>query len=70
MWSFFYEVFVKGIKKFFENTVAQIVEINQKYAVPQIKTSKWTNFALLMLRFYLILLIAILFYKFFTLLKR
>ncbi len=69
MGSFLYEFFINGIKKFFENTFAQIAEINRKYAVPQIKTNRWTNFALIMLRGYLTLLIALLFYKFFSLLK-
>ena len=69
MGSFLSEFFVKKIKKFFENTFAQITEINKKYAVPQLKTNRWTNLALFMLRGYLILLICILFYKFFSLLK-
>ena len=69
MGSFLYEVFVKGIRKFFSETFAQIREINKKYAVPQIKTNAWTNFALVMLRAYLVILILLLVYKFITLLK-
>lgn len=69
MGSFFYGVFVKGIKKFFSDTFAQIREINEKYAVPQIKTSAWTRLALILLRVYLIVLILLLVYKFITLLK-
>ncbi len=69
MGSFLYEFFVKGIKRFFADTFSQIAEINKRYAVPRLKTNRWTNVALLMLRVYLILLICILFYKFFTLLK-
>jgi hypothetical protein len=69
MGSFLYEVFIKGIKKFFEDTFAQIREINRKYAVPQIKTSAWTNFALIMLGVYLAVLLLLLVYKFITLLK-
>lgn len=69
MGSFLYRVFIKGIKKFFTDTSAQIREINEKYAVPQIKTNVWTNFALIMLRVYLVVLILLLVYKFITVLK-
>ena len=69
MGSFLYELFINGIKKFFENTFAQISEINRKYAVPQLKSTRWTRFALLMLQIYLALLLVILLYKFFILLK-
>jgi hypothetical protein len=69
MGSFLYAVFIKGIRKFFADTFAQIREINKKYAVPQIKTNAWTNFALVMLRAYLVVLILLLVYKFITLLK-
>ena len=69
MGSFLYEVVIKGIKKFFMETCEQIAEINKKYAVPQIKTNKWTNFALVMLRVYLVVLLLLLVYKFITLLK-
>jgi hypothetical protein len=67
--SFLYEVFIKRIRRFFTDTFTQIREINEKYAVPQIKTNAWTNFALIMLRAYLVVLILLLVYKFITLLK-
>jgi hypothetical protein len=67
--SFLYEVFVKGLKKFFVDTFAQVREINRKYAVPHIKTSAWTNFALMTLGVYLAALLLLLAYKFITLLK-
>ena len=69
MGSFLYEVFVKGLKKFFGDTFAQIREINRKYAVPQIKTTAWTHFALILLGAYLAVLLLLLVYKFITLLK-
>lgn len=69
MGSFLYEVLVKGLKKFFADTLAQVQEINKKYAVPQIKTNAWTHFALIMLGVYLALLLLLLVYKFITLLK-
>ncbi len=69
MGSFLYEVLIKGIKKFFTDAFAQVREINQKYAVPQIKTNAWTHFALIILRVYLVVLILLLVYKFITLLK-
>ena len=69
MGSFLYEVFIKGLKKFFADTFTQIREINRKYAVPQIKTSAWTHFALITLGVYLAVLLLLLVYKFITLLK-
>jgi hypothetical protein len=46
---------------------ARIREINAKYRVPHVKMTRAVKFALLMLRVYLLLLVGILFYKFFTL---
>ncbi|MEI7751489.1 MAG: hypothetical protein WCJ71_05280 [Candidatus Omnitrophota bacterium] len=69
MGSFIYEIFVKGLKKFFADTVSQVREINRKYAVPQIKTTAWTHFALISLGVYLAVLLLLLAYKFITLLK-
>ncbi len=59
---------VTRIKIFFKDRTAKISEINRKYATPRIQTSPAVKFALLVLRIYLFLLIAILFYKFYTLL--
>lgn len=69
MGPFLYEFLIKKIRQFFENTFSQIAEINKQYAVPHLKTNKWTKVALLTLRIYLIVLVVILFYKFFSLLK-
>ena len=69
MGSFLYEVLVKGIRKFFADTLEQVRETNRKYAVPQIKTTPLTNFALGALGVYLALLLLLLVYKFITLIK-
>ncbi len=44
-------------------------QINKKYSTPRIKTTPMVRLALLMLRIYLILLVLILIYKFYTLAK-
>jgi hypothetical protein len=46
----------------------KITEINQKYATPRIKMSRGVKIALLFLRLYLVLLVVLLGYKFWTLL--
>ena len=48
--------------------LGKIREINQHYAIPRVKTGRATSFALLVLRIYLVALIAILLFKFFSLL--
>ena len=47
----------------------KIAEINQKYATPRIKMSRGVKIALLFLRVYLVLLVVLLGYKFWTLLR-
>ena len=46
--------------------ISRVREINEKYRVPHVKMTRGVKFALLMLRIYLLLLIGILFLKFFT----
>jgi hypothetical protein len=48
--------------------VRKIREINQRYSKPRIRLSRSTRIALLTLRLYLIFLVLMLAYKFFTLL--
>ena len=48
------------IKKWFE----KINEINRKYSTPRIKMTRSVKIALFMLRFYIIILVLILVYKF------
>ncbi|MGA2642288.1 MAG: hypothetical protein ABSG21_15445 [Spirochaetia bacterium] len=45
----------------------RIHEINRRFRTPHVKMTPGVKFALLMLRIYLLLLVAILFFKFFTL---
>jgi len=47
----------------------KITEINRKYATPRIRMSRSVKIALLFLRLYLVLLIVLLGYKFWTLIK-
>jgi len=56
------------LRNFFSHNFAKIHEINRKYAKPNVEMSPAVRFALLSLRFYLILLVGLLFYKFYTLL--
>ena len=60
----FYEVVTDGLK----GLVHTVKEINKKYDKPHIKMSKPVKFALLTLRLYLIILVLLLFYKFYTML--
>ena len=53
------------IKAFFN----KIHEINQRYAHPKIHQSRAVKISLLVLRIYLLLLVVLLIYKFFTVLK-
>jgi hypothetical protein len=46
-----------------------VIEINRKYAEPQIKASRGVKWALVGLRLYLLLLVGILFFKFYTLVR-
>ena len=48
--------------------VEKIRDINQRYATPRIHMSPMVRLALLTLRIYLLVLVALLAYKFFTLL--
>ncbi|MGB9072435.1 MAG: hypothetical protein WCC22_07160 [Terriglobales bacterium] len=56
------------IINFFRNTAGAVKEINQKYATPHIKMTGGVRFSLGVLRFYLLLLVGIMVYKFITLL--
>jgi len=59
----------RQIKKFYAHNFERIIEINQKYATPRIEMSPAVKISLLVLRFYLLFLVALLVYKFITLLK-
>jgi hypothetical protein len=49
--------------------VVKIREINRRYATPRIRLSRGTRLALLTLRLYLLFLVILLGYRFFTLLR-
>jgi hypothetical protein len=59
-------VFGERIGSIIRNSIGQIRSINQRYAKPQIKLSRGAAFALLFLRLYLIFLVVLLGYKFYT----
>ena len=52
----------------FRRAVYKIHEINRRYATPRIRLSRPTRVALLALRLYLIVLVILLAYRFFTIL--
>ena len=56
------------ILNFFRNTAGAVREINKKYAIPHIEMTRGVRFSLGALRFYLLLLVGIMIYKFITLL--
>jgi len=57
----------KQFQKFYEQNFSRIIEINEKYASPKIEMSPAVKFSLVFLRFYLLFLVALLVYKFITL---
>jgi len=59
-------VFGERIGSIISESTGKIRSINQKYATPTIKLSGGAKFALLLLRFYLIFLVVLLVYKFWT----
>nr|WP_320161886.1 hypothetical protein [uncultured Methanoregula sp.] len=61
-------VFGMRIGSMIRGGVDKIHEINKKYETPRIKMSRGVRIALLFLRLYLILLVLLLGYKFWTLL--
>jgi hypothetical protein len=59
-------VFGERIGSILGEFTGKIRQINQKYAKPSIKLSRGAKFALLALQIYLIFLVALLAYKFWT----
>ena len=53
----------------FTDFAAKVREINLKYSKPRIIMTPWVKLALLCLRFYLVALVLIMGYKFFTLIR-
>ena len=57
----------RNMKGWIRSQFSKITEINRKYETPRIKMTRMVRIALLMLRIYLIVLVLILGYKFYTL---
>jgi hypothetical protein len=70
MFRFVAELTVLPVTRAARNFIFQIQEINKRYSEPHIKTTPMVKFALVMLRLYLVLLVGILFFKFFTTLAK
>jgi hypothetical protein len=62
-------IFGETIGGFLGEFTGKIREINQKYAQPTIRLSGAAKFALLLLEIYLIFLVALLAYKFWTIIN-
>jgi hypothetical protein len=63
------KIIKKQIKKFYEHNFDKIIELNEKYAAPKIEMSPAVKFSLLALKFYVLLIIGLLVYRFITLIK-
>jgi hypothetical protein len=62
-------LFGQRIGRVIHSWIDKINEINRKYAEPKIQMSGGVKFALLILRLYLIFLVLLLAYKFYTMLR-
>lgn len=56
------------ISEFFSNAVSSVREINRKYKTPHIHMTPIVRFSLGLLRFYLLFLVGIMVWKFFSVL--
>lgn len=63
------ELYQRRIRKFLRRHFHKVAEINRKYATPRIPMTPAVRMILLVLRLYLLFLVGILFYKFFSLIK-
>ena len=55
-----------AIRRFLRNRFRPFAEITEKYKTPRIKMTRQVKWALLLLRLYLVFMLLILAYKFFT----
>jgi hypothetical protein len=62
-------VFGERIGSVIQESTGKIRSINEKYATPKIKLSGGAKFALFLLRLYLIFLVVLLAYKFWTIIR-
>ncbi len=58
---------LRPVGAFFDRHFTKIREINQKYKTPHVTMTPAVKIALVFLRLYLLLLVGLLFFKFFTL---
>ncbi len=65
----FYRFLVSGLEQGARRGIAQVRDINRRYATPHIRTTPMVTVCLVMLRGYLLLLVAILVYKFISVLR-
>lgn len=57
----------KQLKRFYEHRFEKIIEINEKYAEPEIKQTPVVKFSLAALKIYLVFIAVLFVYKFITL---
>jgi len=57
---------LKPLGEFFDRRFSKIREINRKYQTPHVTMTPAVKFALFVLRVYLLLLVGLLFFKFFA----
>jgi hypothetical protein len=60
---------LRRMREYIRRQYSVIKEINRKYATPRITMSRWVKISLLFLRLYLIFLVVLLGYKFYTMLS-
>jgi len=62
----FWNATMRPLREFFGRRFSRIREINRKYKTPHVEMTPAVKFALLVLRLYLLLLVGLLFFKFFA----
>ncbi len=62
----FWNTSMRPLKEFVGRRFSKIREINRKYKTPHVTMTPAVKFALLVLRVYLLLLVGLLFFKFFA----
>ncbi len=64
------DIIKERINPLFSREIGKLSAINRKYAKPSIKITRGVSIVLFLLRLYLIFLVILLAYKFFTLIQR
>ena len=60
---------IRGLKAFATDTVEMVHGINRRYSQPRVKMNRTVAVVLFILRLYLLFLVLILVYKFYTLIR-